>query len=140
MSKAEIEAHRDKHSPSWNKKDGPWNKHPDAMWLKTVLKRPIMQGLVPIASDYRDFAGRDETEEVAAPAPAAGEITADEEWELFRYDVIGRLSKATTLTEVSDVVEALNSEYIGEKQAEYIFKHAEATRNSIRDRRGERSK
>jgi len=139
MTKAEIEAHRNKHSPSWNKKDGPWNKHPDAMWLKTVLKRPIMQGLVPIASDYRDFATRDdEMDQIVAPSD--GEITPDEEWTMFQNEVSERLGQAETITAVNEVVDELNSEYVGEKQAQVIFDIAQTRMAAIRSKRGQRAK
>jgi recombination protein RecT len=50
MSRAEIETHR-KASKAGNAKDGPWQRWPDAMALKTVVRQ--LEKWVPTSSQFR---------------------------------------------------------------------------------------
>lgn len=48
MTKAEIDAHAERFSPSVMDKEGAWKQHWKAMAMKTVIRQPIMRGLLPI--------------------------------------------------------------------------------------------
>ena len=49
MTADEIEVHKKRYAKGYDKPDSAWVKSWDTMALKTVLKRPINRGLVPVA-------------------------------------------------------------------------------------------
>lgn len=162
MTFDEINAHRDQYSKGHAKPDSAWSTAWESMAIKTVVKRPIMRGLVPIAAEHQRIMERDEVEgkvssvEVIAtpvdtlghaqqvlPSPEqttdAGEIDADEEWLLFSNEAAERMGKAKNLTQVNAVVEALNSEYVGDAHAKEVFDLSESRRAAIRGGRGDKT-
>lgn len=51
MTADEAMAHGREFSPSYSRKDSPWQTSPIPMMLKTVIMRPIKRGLVPVSTD-----------------------------------------------------------------------------------------
>lgn len=165
MTAAEIDAHKKQFAKGWQKEDSAWQTSWAAMAKKTVIRKPIMDGRVPIAAEHTQLLARDEVlgtvensvvtpipsdtlghRQVALPKkeefhePEGGEITQDEEWRLFTNQAAERMAKAKNLTQVNDVVEALNSEYVGDSHAKHTFDLAETRRAAIRAARGEKSR
>lgn len=71
MTKAEIEAHRDRYSKGWqdavknNKtEDSPWAKDWEAMWIKTPCRRLLSRGDVPLSVEMIDAMNADESDAV----------------------------------------------------------------------------
>lgn len=67
MTRAEIEAHRDRHSKGWqdavkNDKtaESPWQKDWEAMWIKTPCRRLFGRGDVPMSVELLDALSVDE--------------------------------------------------------------------------------
>ncbi len=68
MTRAEIEAHRDRYSKGWqdavrNGKtaDSPWQKDWESMWIKTPCRRLFGRGDVPMSVELLDALSVDET-------------------------------------------------------------------------------
>ncbi len=153
MSAAEIDAHKKRYAKGWEKPDSAWQTSWDSMAIKTVLKRPIMKGQVPIAAEHQRLIMRDEVDGVVESSqivaddqeriaheqealPDPGEITADDEWNMFANEVAERIAKAGNITQVNEAVERLNDEYNGDAHAKLIFDLAEERRKAIREGRG----
>lgn len=93
MTKAEIDSHAERFSPTAMDKEGPWRQHWKAMACKTVIRQPIMRGLLPIrlrdeerkyvvtdpvpATSIRELAGTFGQPEIECDAE--GEFVSDEE-------------------------------------------------------------
>lgn len=73
MSVEDINDHKQKYSPGWNRQDSAWNKDFDKMAKKTVLKQMLYQWaeLSPIAVELDDI----ENTSIGEDFPDPGEVT-----------------------------------------------------------------
>lgn len=67
MTRAEIEAHRDRYSKGWQDavkngktEDSPWKKDWEAMWIKTPCRRLMSRGDIPMSVEMMDALAADE--------------------------------------------------------------------------------
>lgn len=56
----EALAHGRQYSPSFSRKDSPWQTAPIQMMLKTAIMRPIKRGLIPISTEAETLLEQDE--------------------------------------------------------------------------------
>lgn len=169
MSREEIEAHRDKFSPSQKRGDSPWQEHFEAMACKTVIRRAVLSGVMPMSADIQHLAavaGGTEYNEATEFPPMAGyqddgvlamdlsgvvdqeavEPEQKPEREIVDYtapDVSPKQAKAAMekATTIRQVNEILANftRDMTEEGANDLELFAELQRERIRDQRGERA-
>ena len=148
MSREDIDAHKEKFSPGWDRKDSAWETNWEAMALKTVIKKPIMDGRVPIASEYQRLAEREaagppaeisQIDQTPDPIDDPGEISKDEQWRLFANYAAQLIATCEGIDEVDIAVGRLLEQYRSEDHAAEVNILAEHRRKAIRNARGERS-
>jgi recombination protein RecT len=103
MTTKEINEHARRFSKSWGDPDGPWKTDWKSMASKTVIRLPIMRGLVPVhlRDDVRQYVVAEDTQpgslkDLAGtfgapeiPCDAEGEITEEEKAQILAQEAAG---------------------------------------------------
>lgn len=91
MSLAQVERHRDKHAKGWNRADSAWKTNPEAMGIKTCLRR--VAKFLPLSPEIQQLVEREEyiDHNVALNAPSllSGEAPPTDDLD----DLKGELAK-----------------------------------------------
>jgi len=74
MSRGEAEAHGRRFAPKFSSPESPWQTNFEAMALKTVIRRPIARGLVPISSEHSFIFNNEDGAAYSPETPAAAEV------------------------------------------------------------------
>jgi len=61
MDKAAIENHRMSFSKGSDRSSSPWVTSPERMWMKTVIRKMLSSGMIPLSAEVKDSLNEDDT-------------------------------------------------------------------------------
>lgn len=61
LDKNAIEVHRAQFSKGSDRKNSPWQTSPERMWLKTIIRKMLNSGMIPLSAEIKDSLNPDDT-------------------------------------------------------------------------------
>ena len=61
MDRASIENHRRSFSKGSERSSSPWVTSPERMWMKTVIRKMLNSGMIPLSAEIKDSLNEDDT-------------------------------------------------------------------------------
>ncbi len=165
---AKIDKHKERYSKAWKKPDSPWRTAWPVMAKKTVIRDMINRGEIPVSVEIMTLASREEYSEVVQSQPttvvttdvvrttddladkleaeaAETEPTSPEEAEsrtqdpFSRLTIGGELLAATSLSEISKIVDSLIGCDLSDDDGEWLTFKASEAKDRVTSSRGEGS-